>query len=89
VDIEKNGDRLFRKPGLTLSCSAEVKESVQFLCNFRLLFPVSVIVADFYFKPNNCLQFLHYSSKDTHGTQLICSNFEDSLSPVTILVFYV
>jgi hypothetical protein len=26
MDVEKNGDRLFRRPKLTLSCSAEGKE---------------------------------------------------------------
>jgi hypothetical protein len=38
-----------------------------------------MLAVDLYFRPNHCLQFLLYSSKDTNETLPIFSNFEGVL----------
>jgi hypothetical protein len=41
MDVEKNGGRLFRRPKLTLSCSAEGKEGRKVKINVK--FPLCLI----------------------------------------------
>jgi hypothetical protein len=35
MDVEKNGGRLFRRPKLTLSCSAEGKEEIYYTSKIK------------------------------------------------------
>jgi hypothetical protein len=40
LEIEKNGGRLFRRPKLTLSCSAEGKEGSYIMAYFKISYMV-------------------------------------------------